>query len=458
VRGLGEDSLTSYFCELGVIGDPARGTVAESVLLEVEQGTLVRVTPGSDLPPGAVVLPGVTLPGLANVHSHAFHRALRGRCQGGAGDFWTWRDQMYAVAARLDPDSYFELARAFYAEMALSGATAVGEFHYLHHGNGGQPYSDPNVMGEALIAAASAAGIRITLLDTCYLKGGFDRELEGVQQRFGDGSVQEWAERVDALRGGPLARIGAAVHSVRAVEPPSIGPVAAWASEHGMPLHAHLSEQRAENEGCLAAYGRTPTRLLSDEGALGPMTTAVHATHLEDRDVELLGHENTAICLCPTTERDLADGVGRARDLAEAGSPLCVGSDSHAVMDLFEEARAIELDERLVRLRRGIHTPEALLGAATLAGHKALGWPEAGRLSEGAFADFVTVALDSPRLAGAGPDAIVSSLVFSATGADVTDVIVAGRRIVAAGRHQLIEDPGRAMIDALTSLQGRGEP
>lgn len=451
----GAAPLTSYFCELAVIGDPARGDVAGSVLLEVEEDRLVKVTPGSDRPNGAVLLPGVTLPGLANVHSHAFHRALRGRSQSGPGDFWTWREQMYAVAARLDPESYFALARALFAEMALSGVTAVGEFHYLHHEPGGRRYDDPNAMGIALIAAAADAGIRITLLDTCYLKGGFDRELEGVQRRFGDGNVDAWAERAEALRGGPLARIGAAVHSVRAVDPPSIGPVAAWAHDHEVPLHVHLSEQRAENEGCLEAFRRTPTRLLGDEGALGPRTTAVHATHLELQDVQLLGSERTVICMCPTTERDLADGVGPARALANAGSPLCVGSDSHAVVDLFEEARSIELDERLVRHRRGIHPPEKLLEAATLAGHRALGWPEAGCLAPGTLADFVTVTLNSSRLAGTRPDAVVASLVFAATGADVTDVVVGGRRVVTAGRHQLIEDPARAMNDVLTSLDDR---
>ena len=286
--------MTSYHCELGLIGDPADGQVSGSVLLEVEGDRLVRVTPDCDRPDGAVALAGVTLPGLANVHSHAFHRALRGRSEAGPGDFWTWREQMYAIAAELDPESYFALARALYAEMAVSGVTAVGEFHYLHHGPGGTPYSDPNAMGNALIAAAADAGIRITLLDTCYLKGGFDRELEGVQRRFGDGSAAAWAARADDLRSGPSARIGAAVHSVRAVDLSSIGSVSAWASGRGAPLHVHLSEQRAENEGCLAAYGRTPTRVLDDEGALGRRTTAVHATHLEDPDIRVLGSGGVA--------------------------------------------------------------------------------------------------------------------------------------------------------------------
>ncbi len=447
--------MTSYFCELAVVGDPARGEVGAAVLLEVDGDRLVQVIPDSDRPDDAVLLPGVTIPGLANVHSHAFHRALRGRSEAGPGDFWAWREQMYAVAARLDPDSYFALARALFAEMALCGITTVGEFHYLHHQLGGKRYEDPNAMGSALISAAAEAGIRITLLDACYLKGGFDQELEGVQRRFGDRDAHSWAERVDALRGGPLARIGAAVHSVRAVDAPSIGPVAAWAYDRELPLHVHLSEQRAENEACLQASGRTPTRLLGDEGALGRLTTAVHATHLQRSDVELLGSDRTAVCMCPTTERDLADGVGPARALANAGSPLCVGSDSHSVVDLFEEARGIELDERLVRHRRGIHSPKSLIDAATAAGHRALGWPEAGRLAPGNLADFATVTLNSTRLAGTRPDAVVASLVFAATSADVTDVVIGGRRVVAGGRHQLVENPGLAMNKALALIDDR---
>ena len=312
-------------------------------------------------------------------------------------------------------------------------------------------------MGQVLIDAAAGAGIRITLLDTCYLKGGFDRELEGVQLRFGDGSVQAWAERAGALVGGRLARIGAAVHSVRAVDAPSIGPVAAWASERDAPLHVHLSEQTAENEGCLTAYGRTPARLLGDEGALGPSTTAVHATHLEPADVQLLGSRRTSICMCPTTERDLADGVGPAARARRKPGAHCASARTATPSWTCSKRRGgIELDERLVGFRRGVHTPEALLEAATLAGHRSLGWADAGQLVPGALADFVTVGLDSPRLAGTRPDAMVASLVFAATGADVTDVVVGGRQVVAARRHQLIEDPARAMIDALATLHGAG--
>ncbi|MGC1569541.1 MAG: amidohydrolase family protein, partial [Trebonia sp.] len=188
--------------------------LAHDVLIEAHGDRFTTVTPetpAAQVPPGTVRLPGLTLPGLANAHSHAFHRALRGAA---AGDtFWTWRDRMYAVAERLDPDRYFALARAVYAEMALAGITCVGEFHYLHHGPGGIPYSDPNELGRLLIAAASAAGLRITLLDTCYLAGGFApggeaRPLAGVQLRFGDGTAAAWAKRMAAFDCDPRGMIG----------------------------------------------------------------------------------------------------------------------------------------------------------------------------------------------------------------------------------------------------------
>lgn len=399
------------------------GVVADDVLVEVADGRLAAVTEGQPLPPGATQLPGLTLPGLANVHSHAFHRALRGRTQHGAGDFWTWREQMYAVAATLDPDSYHQLARDVYAEMVGAGITCVGEFHYLHHTPGGTPYDDPNAMGEALIAAAADAGLRITLLDTCYLAGGIGVDPDETQRRFSDGDATSWARRVDRLDATAHARIGAAIHSVRAVPADQLRTVAGWASSNDAPLHVHLSEQPAENDACLTAHGRTPTALLAEHGVLGPRTVAVHATHLTADDIAILGDSRTGVCACPTTERDLADGVGPFRALLDAGSPLSLGSDSHAVIDLFEEARAVELDARLVTGRRGHFSIGELLSAATDAGHAALGWPEAGRIEVGAIADLVTVDLTTPRTRGVDP----AQVVFAATSADVRHVVNAGR-------------------------------
>jgi len=443
--------VTTYWCELAWLGGDE---VAEGVLVEEADGVIGALRPGAACPPGVVRLAGVTLPGLANAHCHAFHRALRGRTQGGAGDFWAWREQMYAAAQALGPDSYLDLARATYAEMALAGITTVGEFHYLHHGPGGTPYADPNAMGQALVQAAEDAGIRITLIDTCYLSGGFGRPLSGVQLRFGDGDGDGWAKRASALAPGPRARLGAAIHSVRAVPEADMAAVVAWASARGAPLHFHLSEQEAENRDCLAVTGLTPARLLDRAGALGPRSTAVHATHLGARDVALLGGSGTGVCLCPTTERDLADGIGPGSALARAGSPLSLGSDSQAVTDLFEEARAVELDERLLTGKRGHHRPAELLRAATVGGARSLGWPEAGRLAVGGVADLVTVSLDTPRLAGTTAGTVLAALVFSASASDVTDVVVGGRRVVQGGRHLLVGDVPTALGKAIGRLRG----
>ena len=433
---------------------------ARDVRLRVEDGRFAAVETGRAPEPGDHRLPGVVLPGLANAHSHAFHRALRGRTHAGGGTFWTWREAMYAVAAQLDPDSYLALARAAYAEMALAGVSAVGEFHYLHHGPGGARYADPGAMGAALVEAASDAGVRLTLLDTCYLAGGLSGEgyapLEGPQLRFGDGDAQAWAQRVegrrDHLDGGPRhLRVGGAIHSVRAVprEQLSVVAEAVRARPHqdgaGAPLHVHLSEQPAENDACLAAHGLTPAGLLADEGVLGPDLSAVHATHLTDDDVALLGRHRAWACFCPTTERDLADGIGPAVALREAGARLSLGSDQHAVVDLLEEARALEMHERLATLRRGRLAPADLLAAATA--HGSIGWPDAGRLEVGARADLVAVRDDTVRTAGAAPDQIL----LAAGAADVDTVVVDGAVVVEGGRHRL-GDVGRLLHEAITPL------
>ncbi|MGV9278263.1 formimidoylglutamate deiminase [Streptomyces griseosporeus] len=440
----------TYWLEHAWLGD----RVEPGVALDVADGRITAVREGVDAPPpGAEVLRGLTLPGLANAHSHAFHRALRGTVQVGSGTFWTWREVMYSVADRLTPDTYHALARAVYAEMALAGITAVGEFHYVHHAPGGTPYADPNAMGEALIAAAAEAGIRITLLDTCYLSAGFGEAPNRHQQRFSDGSAEDWAARCSLLKEHDHARIGAAIHSVRAVPAGQLATVAAWAEERRAPLHVHLSEQTAENDACLAAHGRTPTRLLADHGVLGPRTTGVHNTHLTDEDIALLGGSGTGTCMCPTTERDLADGIGPAVALQRAGSPLSLGSDSHALIDLFEEARAMELNERLRTRTRGHWTAAALLRAAGADGHAALGWEEAGTLEPGALADFTTVALDSVRTAGPLPRLGAETAVFAATAADVRHTVVGGRHVVRDGHHRLVPDVPQALARAVADLR-----
>jgi len=422
--------MTTWWCERAWLDG---GPVASVRLTGTDVLTAVAVGPrqSDDVP-----LRGLVFPGIANAHSHAFHRALRGRTHSGGGSFWTWREQMYALAAVLDPDSYRELARAVFAELVLAGWTAVGEFHYLHHAPGGRLYDDPNAMSHALVQAAAEAGIRLTLLDTCYLQGGLDgRLLEGPQRRFGDGDVDAWEVRIAGLVDGPLVRHGVAAHSVRAVPPDALRVVA------GHPLrHVHLSEQPAENDDCLAALGRTPAQLLDETGFLGPGACAVHATHLTDDDIRRLA--TTAVCMCPTTERDLADGIGPARRLA---GPVCLGSDQHAVVDPFEEARGLELDERLVSRERGRFTPAELVDALTGNGYRALGWK--GGLAVGSDLDLVAVSLDTPRTAGSDP----AQVVLSATAADVTDVVVGGRHVVRGGAHEL-GDVGQLLAAAMSSF------
>ncbi|MFW6205211.1 MAG: formimidoylglutamate deiminase [Actinomycetota bacterium] len=438
----GREGGTGFWCEKAWLG----GDVAERVrVVAGPDGTIVAAAAGSAPDPADTRLPGIVLPGFANTHSHAFHRALRGRTHSRRGTFWTWREQMYAAAERLDPDSYHRLATAVYAEMALAGVTSVGEFHYLHHGPGGVPYEEPNAMGEALRAAARTAGIRLTLLDACYLAGGPGEPLAAAQQRFSDGDADRWAARFARLQPDAATRIGAAVHSVRAVPPDQVPTVVAAA--RGLPLHVHVSEQPAENAACIAAYGTTPTRLLHDRGALGPLTTAVHAIHLTGDDIGVLGAARTTVCCCPTTERDLADGIGPARALLDAGAPLALGTDQHALVDPFEEARALEMHERLGSLERVRFTPAELLTALTSGGQRALGWPAAGRIEAGAPCDLVAVRLDTPRTAGADP----AQVVLAAGAADVDTVVVGGRPVVQGGVHAL-GDVGRLLADAIAAV------
>ena len=475
----------SWLAELAWL--PGVGVLPD-VLIEADGDRFTKITPRvgpGEATAGATRLLGLTLPSLANAHSHAFHRALRGLSQryGAArGSFWTWREQMYQVAGRLNPDNYLALARAVFAEMALAGIGCVGEFHYVHHGPGGTRYADQNEMSKALIEAAAAAGLRITLLDTCYLSGGLEpaggsMPLAGPQLRFGDGTAAAWVKRVGMLTTdehgmiGPAARIGAAIHSVRAVPPEQMQPVVAWTGRTGAPLHVHLSEQIAENEACLAAYRCTPAAVLYNAGVLGPRTTVVHATHLTSADVRLLGGTEVFACVCPTTEASLADGIGPFGALAEAGCRLTVGSDSHAVIDLFEETRRIELYQRLASRERGTFGAEALGTAVTWDGHASLGWPEAGEIAPGSLADLVTITLDSPRLAGIGvpaaasgpgspgpgvdgePDlAILEAAIFAATAADVRNVVIGGRDVVVDGRHVLVDDVPGALTAAIQTV------
>lgn len=431
--------MTTYWGPRALLHDGLR----KRVRIRVVDGRIGEIAVGVDPDGDDVILEGLVRPGFANTHSHAFHRALRGRTHADGGNFWTWREEMYAVTAALDPPTYTALARAAFAEMVLAGYTVVGEFHYLHHDVDGRPYPEPNAMSHALMTAAQDAGIRMTLLDTVYLSGGLFATghvpLDQTQVRFSDGSVAAWQERVRLLEPAPTIRHGAAIHSIRAVPREDLGQVARFAAEglgHGSgpaPLHLHLSEQPGENVACEQFYGMTPTSLLETEGVLGPTVTAVHGTHLSDGDIELLGGHESFVCFCPTTERDLADGIGPARALADAGSRLCIGSDQHAVVDPFIEVRAIELHERLNSLERGRFSLGELDRIGSPTGYASLGWADGGTLVEGGLADFIAVRLDGPHVAGADP----AQIVFVAGGQDVSDVVVGGEHVVVDGEHRL---------------------
>jgi formiminoglutamate deiminase len=402
--------MTAYWCELAWLGGPVPDA---GVRIECDGGRIASVAAGA--PGDAVRLPGLTLPGFANAHSHAFQRALRGRTEAPSrGSFWTWREQMYELAFSLDSDRSYALARATFGEMALAGITLVGEFDYIHH-------------SEAMMSAVAEVGIRMTLIDACYLRGGLER--------FHDHDADAWCSRVGALTPSDTVRLAAAIHSVRAVDPDAASIVAAFANERCWPVHAHVSEQPAENEECIARHGCTPLELLDRAGAVSDRFTAVHATHFTDSDANRLRDTGAYTCLCPTTERDLADGIG------VPSGRLTLGSDSQSVIDMFEEARAVELDERLRSLVRGTHSGAELLGALTATGYESLGWPEGGRIDVGALADLVTVRLDGVRVAGTRPEDALEAVVFAAGAGDVDTVVVGGEVIVQGGDHISIDVP-----------------
>ncbi|MCE0762506.1 formimidoylglutamate deiminase [Pseudonocardia kujensis] len=416
----------NYWCRRALVD----GAFGEQVRVRVVGGDVTEVSVGVPAEPDETVL-GTVVPGFANAHSHAFHRTLRGRTHADGGDFWRWRRRMYDAATRLTPDGYRDLAEEVFTEMRDAGYTVVGEFHYIHHTPQGEPYPG-HAMELALADAATSAGLRLVLLDTCYLRAGVGQPLGVEQLQFADADVHRWLERWHALRdtlagsGRELVTVGAAIHSVRAVSPDDLAVIAEGLPDD-VPLHAHVSEQPDEVTACLEAYGVTPVGLLSAHGLLSPRFSAVHATHLTDDDISLLGAAGATIVMCPTTEADLGDGIGPAPDLLAAGAHLAVGSDQHVVIDPWEEVGRLEFDQRLRLGRRGVFPPEVLWTAGTVGGHRSLGLAgDDGRspgLQVGEPFDAVEVDTDTPRTRGADP----WQLPLVARAADVTATIVGGR-------------------------------
>jgi formiminoglutamate deiminase len=373
------------------------------------------------LPSGARAM---VLPGLVMAHSHAFQRMLRGQTQRTpreTGTFWSWREAMYAAAMSLTPESLYRVSRVAFDEMFASGIVAVGEFHYIHHQPDGTPYDDRTLLSDVVIRAALDAGLSITLLRVAYARAGFGREAEPAQKRFCDSDVELVLKDVDALRtryaGHPRVRVGVAPHSVRAVKKEWIRECANYARAHSLPMHMHVSEVQRELDECLAEHGMTPLELIASVDALSDRFVAVHGTNLTEREAKLLGAAHGWVCACPTTERDLGDGLAPLNMLRNAGVRLCVGIDSHIVTDGVEELRALETHERL-RLRRRVTFEPTM--APTPAEQLWLEGSENGARAIGldpSALPRVRVALDQPVFALVEERFALDALVFGGNGA-----------------------------------------
>ena len=408
-------------------------------------GKIIELT--GDAPHATRLTGRAMLPGLVNAHSHAFQRIIRGRTeyrsQNATDSFWTWREQMYAAATKLTPEEIYTVSRMAFREMALTGITAVGEFHYLHHSPDGSPYADPNLLAHEVIRAAKDVGIRIALLRVAYARAGHQVEPNPRQIRFIEDSPDTYLARLDQLidtidtKDG-MAWAGVAPHSVRAVPLDYLKPVVAFANERQLPIHMHVAEQPAEVAACIQEYGRSPVALLDTEGLLSERFTAVHAIHVTPKAVATLAESGAGVCACPTTERNLGDGVVPADLYFKANVPISLGTDSQIQIDLLEDARELEYHLRLQKTERNVLAPEneggtsalatRLFECATVNGAKAMGF-HGGELEPGAPADFFTVDLDDPSIAGASPDDLLAAIVFSLSRTAIREVAVNGKQL-----------------------------
>jgi formimidoylglutamate deiminase len=415
------------------------GLQADTIVAIADDGRIASLS--ARPAPGALeieAMPGMALlPGFVNVHSHVFQRALRGhthRPQGGRDTFWSWRDAMYALARQLTPTSLYAQALDTYREMLRAGYTSVGEFHYVHHQPTGEPYAEVNEMAQAVLRAGRDAGIRVVLLMTAYAQAGFQQPPVAEQRRFCDASVDAYLARVEALRAAGVT-VGLAPHSVRAVPPQWLRAIADYARARRLPLHMHADEQVAEIEQCRAAYHCTPIELIDRCGALDSRTTIVHATHAGAAEIALLARRGACVCVCPTTEGDLGDGIAPYAELLAARVPLTIGSDSNTRLDPLEELRWAEYSARMRYGRRRVLVADAkaspgplLLDCATRLGAAALGL-QTGVLAAGMPADFVALDLNHPMLAGWTEHDLLDVLCFGASAAVISQTWVQGKRV-----------------------------
>jgi formimidoylglutamate deiminase len=441
--------------------------VSDTALVTDNQGRIVELAPAASYPTGIRLQNRAILPGLVNAHSHAFQRVIRGRTEYRSSDstdsFWTWRELMYRATNTLDVDDIYVASRMAFLEMALSGITSVGEFHYLHHAPNGESYDDPNLIAKELIRAAQDVGLRIALLRVAYERAGFNQEPNPLQKRFIE-SAETYCHNLERLRSdlgdNALVWAGAAPHSVRAVSLNYLKIVNDYASRNNLPMHMHVAEQPAEVAACIEEYGRSPVALLDTEGLLRDKFTAVHAIHVTPKAITAFAKSGAFVCACPTTERNLGDGVVPADGYLENGVPICFGTDSHAQIDLLEDARELEYHLRLQRKERNVLAPTnehghsalatRLFDCATINGAKSIGF-HGGSLESGAPADFFTVDLNDSSIAGASEEDLLSNIVFSLSRTAVKDVVVHGKRIVEDGHHPKESD----VVEEFRLLQKR---
>jgi formimidoylglutamate deiminase len=409
------------------------------------------------------------LPGMVNAHSHAFQRVIRGRTEhrsrASSDSFWTWRELMYSAAMRLEPADIYDASRMAFLEMVLGGITAVGEFHYLHRDPRGLPYDEPNLLAKEVIRAARDVGLRIALLRVAYARSGYQVAPHERQKRFIEDRPEIYLRHVERLRDelslddSQSAWVGLAPHSVRAVPLDYLREVVAYGDERKLHVHMHVAEQPAENAACLAEHGRTPVAVLAHENILSRRFTCVHAVHITDEEARALARARAIVCACPTTERNLGDGIVPADLLFKHGARIAFGTDSHTQIDLLEDARELEYNLRLKQLERNVLAPEGqdvsalaakLFEGATAHGASSIG-ASGGALEAGRTADFFTVALDDASIAGASLDDLLSSIVFSLARTAVREVFVGGKRIVENGEHA----SQHAIVESFVALQKR---
>jgi formimidoylglutamate deiminase len=471
VTGTGDDSSVAWLPDLLYMNGRFE---SEMALVCDARGYITQIARASEVAARSIhhLRNRALLPGLVNAHSHAFQRVIRGRTEYRTGQerdsFWTWREMMYSAATRLGAEDIYDASRMAFLEMATGGITAVGEFHYLHRTPDGTPYDDPNLLAKEVIRAARDVGLRIALLRVAYARSGHLTPPNERQSRFIEPNAETYLRNVDALQaelaregvGLDAAWVGVAPHSVRAVPLPYLKEVFRFASERGLRVHMHLAEQSAEVAACMEEYGRTPVRLLETEGLLNDRFTGVHVIHVAPEEAQALARARAIVCACPTTERNLGDGVVPADLFFREGVAVALGTDSHAQIDLLEDARELELNLRLQKLERAVLSDEnerpgtlsaRLFDCASLHGAASIG-ANGGSLEPGRFADFFTVDLDDPSIAGASTEDLLSCIVFSLTArSGVREVFVGGKPVVENGRHPAQDE----IVRKFTALQKR---